>query len=456
MKHATAPQALAALPTETLALVEAVLAAADRKLRSVYLVGGPVRDLLLGRPLRDVDLIVGAVGGEGAEALAREAAPEGARVVAHERFGTVHLESPEAQIDLATLRSERYAHPGALPTIAPGDLGDDLRRRDFSVNALALPLSKAARAVHPRIVAVDDGLRDLTERRLRVLHPDSFRDDPTRALRAARLAPRLGFTLTRGSRSALHDALRSGAFGRVSGDRLRRELEKLFADARLGLNPAEALRLLADWQVLGALEPELALPRAAVAPLRRLGRAIERSPWRGGRWRPWGSGLAVWLSPLAPALRRRTLARFSVRGELAGRIAAFPRTGDRCLRALAQARGRGAIDAVLGELDEESLHALHALAPVPARRRIARFAGEDRWRRPPITGDDLVALGLVGPDVGRALARIRAAYLDGAVQGRDEAIALALELGRRRARAQLAASHAAGRGTRGRSPRTHR
>ncbi len=454
MRNATAAEALAALPRGAVALVEAVVAAADSKMWPLYLVGGPVRDLLLDRPVRDVDLIVEAPAEGDTRDLARRAAPAGVRVVSHDRFGTVRLEGSDAHLDLATMRSESYAHPGALPKVVPGGLDDDLRRRDFSVNALALPLSKAARAAHPRIVAVDDGLRDLAERRLRVLHPNSFRDDPTRALRAARLAPRLGFTLTRGSRSALRDALREGAFGRVSGERLRRELEKLFEDARLGLDPAEALRRLASWQVLGALEPELVLSREAVTPLRRLGRAIERPPWRGGRWRPWSAGLAVWLSPLGPALRRRTLARFAVRGEIVQRIVDFPKQRDHCLRELAQARGRGAIDTALGGLDEESLHAVHAWAKAPDRRRIARFANEDRWRRPPISGDDLVALGLAGPDVGRALARIRTAYLDGGVAGRDEAIALALELGRHRGRVQPAARGAAKRG--GRGPRRGR
>jgi tRNA nucleotidyltransferase (CCA-adding enzyme) len=222
----------------------------------------------------------------------------------------------------------------------------------------------------------------------------------------------------------------------VSGERLRRELVKLFDDAALGLDPALALRLLEGWHVLGALEPGLGVPRSAHAPLRRLGRAVVGPPFRRGRWRIWVSGLALWLAPLAPALRRSTLARFAVRGALVQRITGFPRLRDEKLRALARARGRGAIDAALADLDEEWLHALWAVAAPPARRRIVRYADEDRARRAPVSGADLVALGLSGPEIGRALRRIRAAFLDGALQTRDEAIALARELGaRRRSRA---------------------
>ncbi len=423
-----------AVPASTAPLLRSLVEAADAKGFAVYAVGGPVRDWLLGRGIADLDLIVEAREGEGAEALGRAVAPGAVRLHSHDRFGTLTLEGPGGAIDLATVRRETYSHPGALPTTVPGTLEEDLRRRDFSVNALALSLSRVARARHPGVIDVEGGLADLEERRLRVLHQGSFSDDPTRALRAARLAPRLGFALTRDSRSALRDALRLGAFGRVSGERLRHEIEKLFQDAALGLDPTLALRLLEGWHVLGALEPGLTLPRAVHAPLRRLGRAVAVPPWRRGRWRVWLSGLALWLSPLSPALRRRVLARFAVRGASAEWVSGFPKLREEKLHVLQRARGRGAIDAALGDLDEDGLHALWAVAPPPARRRVARFAGEDRGRRAPVSGSDLLPLGLSGPELGRALARIRAAFLDGGVRTREEAIALARELGARRRR----------------------
>lgn len=432
MKSAPRVALLESLPPASRAAVETLVAAATRRGFAVHLVGGPVRDFLLGRPVRDADLVIeDRIPGAALE-LAREALP-GARIVAHGRFGTVRIDLPDARVDLATVRSEHYPHPGSLPIVAAGGLDDDLRRRDFSVNALAVPLTPRAREGRPAIVDLCAGEADLAGRTLRILHDRSFHDDPTRALRAARLGARLGFGLSRGSRAALRDALRDGAFGRVSGDRLRRELEKLFDDAAEGTEPALVLRLLDEWHVLAALEPGLRLPRAAVAPLRRLGRLLAAPPWPSPRLRRLVAGLAVWLAPLDGGLRQRTLQRVSVRGELAARIAAFPRQRDVALRELEKARGRGAIDAALGRLGEEDLLALLAFAAPTPRRRILRYAIEDRPRRLPVNGEDLLALGLVGPSVGKALATIRAGLLDGRVNGREDALALAREFGRRRA-----------------------
>lgn len=424
---------LRAMPGPCADLVRAVLAAANEHAAAVYLVGGPVRDWLLDRPLRDVDLVV-EPGGSDALTLVQTAAPPDARIVAHDRFGTVSLSAAGGAVDLATTRKESYEHPGALPGVEPAAIAEDLWRRDFSVNALALPLSKLARSRHSGIVDPTGGVADLERKTLRILHDRSFHDDPTRVLRAARLAPRLGLNVSRSSRGALRGALRDGAFGRVSGERLRRELLKLFDDAAIGLDPARALRLLSDWHVLSVLEPGLGYEASVTAPLRRVGRAVAKSPWRANRWRPWATGLAVWLAPLAPGLRRRTLRRFAVRGGLADRIAAMPGLRDRTLRALAKARGRGAIDAALRELPEEELHALFAWADPGLRRRIARYATEDRHQRLPINGSDLAALGLSGPAVGRTLERVRIAVLDGAVTTREESLVLAAELARRRAR----------------------
>src|SRR5262249_33495457 len=266
-----------------------------------------------------------------------------------------------------------------------------------------------------------------------ILHPRSFHDDPTRALRAARLAARLDFRLSRGSRSALRSALRDGVFGAVSGERLRREIEKLFADATLGADPSATLRLLDAWYVLAAREPGLSLPRAGVVRRRRRGRAIAAPLWPspppGSRAaRPWAIGLALWLAELGAPLRRRALRRLAVRGETAERVEQFPQQRDRWLRALARSRGRGAIDALLGALDEEAALALWCCAPSAGRRRIERWAREDRARHIPVSGRDLLAEGLSGPALGAGLARIRAAWLDGALRSREEALALAREL----------------------------
>jgi len=432
LKSPSPDEILSRLEDEPAAVVHALTKQADAYEQALFLVGGPVRDFLLDRPIRDVDLLVLRNGKRGAVELARAGSVSGAEVVAHDRFGTVVIKHGDSGVDIATARRESYPHPGALPLVEEGTLQEDLLRRDFSVNALALPLSLAARNAHPDVVDCAEGMADLGQGQLRILHAHSFHDDPTRALRAARLAPRLAFALSRDSRTKLRDALRDGAFGRVSGDRLRREFVKLFDDAAVGLDPSRALRLLSEWHVLAALEPGLSLDRESVVPLRRLGRAISDPPWHGSRWRPWVVGLALWLAPMAPNLRRRTLRRLSVRGETAKRIGTFARSRDGWIRAVERARGRGAVDAVLRQLDEEELQSLHATVAPALRRRIVRYANEDRSRRLPINGDDLMAAGLEGPAIGRALARIRIAFLDGRVKDRSESLALAREFYRRR------------------------
>lgn len=434
-----------ALPPRLRACIARVVAAAEEQGAQVFLVGGPVRDLLLGRPLRDADLTVAPPPGRtrpAASEIAR-AAKTGAseRVVAHQRFATVQFHGDWGALDLATLRSERYAAPGALPITRQGTLAEDLRRRDFTVNALALPLGAAARAAHPPLVDIGGGLADLAARQLRIFHPRSFHDDPTRALRAARLAPRLGFRLHPASRAALREALASAALNAVSGERIRAELVKLFAEPALGLDPAAALGLLARWRVLAALEPGLSLPATAAGPLRRLGRLLaagEAQRLSPGARHPqnWLAGLMLWFAPLPLPLRQRALRRLAVRGKDARRVMAYARLRGRVLHGL-RGRSRGALDAVLGALPAEELLALWAGAQPGLRRRIARYAREDRGAATPLSGGDLLRLGLRGPEIGRALARLRAAHLDGKLKSRAAALELARGLARRAARRRL-------------------
>jgi len=410
---------------------QTVLEHADAADIPVYACGGPVRDLLLNRPIRDVDLLVESEHSEGLETVIEALEGQGVACTRHGRFGTFALQRGKASLDLAMARSETYARPGALPAIAPATLREDLHRRDFRVNALAVPLCGRGHPRRAAVLAVEGALSDLRAGRLEVLHTRSFHDDPTRALRAARLAARLGFRLSPRARTALTSAVRDGAFGGVSGDRLRREIEKTFSDSRLGLDPAAALRLLRDWHVLGALEPGLELPRTVITPIRRLGRTLQAPPWDLMRHRPWVAGLSLYLAEFPPPLRRRAIARFSISGATQTRIFDFRRLRDRLSARLARSRGRGSVDGELSGLAEEQVLALYAGAPISVRRKIVRWAREDRHRRTGLTGDDLRQIGLEGPAIGRVLARVRIAYLDGAVSSREDALTLSRELARR-------------------------
>lgn len=445
-----------ALPAAARAPVARLLAAADRRGAALYLVGGPVRDLLLGLPLRDLDFCVHAGqqaarqrGRPGAPAqnvekagalaatLAKDTAQGAESIRTHARFGTAQLHCGELVIDLATMRDEHYRHPGALPVPAPADLLPDLRRRDFTVNALAVPLSKAARRASPKLVDPGQGRADLKTRRLRIFHPRSFHDDPTRALRAARLGARLGFSLERGSLADLRAALQAGAFAAVSGARILAEFEKLFDDAAgLGLDPARAFTLLERFGVLTALTPGLALPVAARHGLRRLGPALAQhallssaaalpKQQRFPAFRPWLCGLML-FGAAQPAARRRAFAkRLALTGEPARAILEFPTLRARLMRTLGGARGRGDRDALLSGLAPEALLALGAGASAAMLRRMLSHLHEDRACTLPISGADLAASGARGPAIGKALAAVRRALLNGEIRGRREAWALA-------------------------------
>ena len=242
------------------------LLAAAEGVDGVYLVGGAVRDLLLGRDPRELDVVVEGDVGALAAALGDAAA-------AHERFGTATVRDGDCRWDLAAARAEDYAHPGALPDVRPAGIDEDLRRRDVTVNAIALDLRSGA------LLAVEHALDDLAAGRLRVLHDKSLRDDPTRLWRIARYAARLGFEVEPHTAELAAEAVAAGAAERVSGARIGNELRLALAEpdpvaaleaaVRLGLAPwlaPDRERTAAALELLPAGEgrPDLVVLAAAL------------------------------------------------------------------------------------------------------------------------------------------------------------------------------------------------
>ena len=242
------PAMEALLPAATIALLRRAGAAAAREGAALYLVGGSVRDLLLGRPVVDLDLAVEGDGPRIAEALASEL---GGRVSARSQFGTAKLVVGEQTLDVATARLETYDRPGALPTVRPGTLRDDLARRDFTVNAMAAHLGpETFGAIEDRL----GGGADLAQRVLRPLHDGSFVDDATRILRAVRYEHRLGFRMDAPTEAMVR---RDAPYlSTISGDRVRHEVERICQEAR----PEAALARARDLGVLSALLPGLDWP----------------------------------------------------------------------------------------------------------------------------------------------------------------------------------------------------
>ena len=194
---------------------------ADAQGVRAYAVGGCVRDLLLGRSSTEIDV---AVEGD-AIGLARATAQEmGGILTVHEQFGTATVALQKrglARIDFAMCRQERYAASGAYPQVTPGTLAEDLIRRDFTINAMAL---QAQGDTFGALVDPYGGAKDVRARRLRVLHPRSFLDDPSRILRGIRFAARFGCAFEPSTRRWLIEALRDGGLERLNRGRWRKEL----------------------------------------------------------------------------------------------------------------------------------------------------------------------------------------------------------------------------------------
>jgi tRNA nucleotidyltransferase (CCA-adding enzyme) len=392
-----------------------VLAATSRaagEQGGVYLVGGTVRDLLLGEPGFDIDL---AVEGDG-QAFARALAAElGGLLKPHDAFGTAVVEYGDGErVDVVTARREGYSAPAALPTVEPSTIEDDLFRRDFTINAMASALAgpDAGSLVDPF-----EGRRDLEAKTIRVLHDRSFVDDPTRIFRALRYANRYGFELDEHTAALAREAIEAGLVERLSPARLRDELVLLLDEPRAD----EAFVLLETFGADRAIHPGLAADKTARELLRRLLDLRDR----------YGLGIPSWRLGLAALARgvsepRTWLDSLKLRRQDARAIEAAVTAGPRLAAALGEQRDPAEVVALAEPHPPDvPLFAL-ALEDLPA---LHEYFERLRNVRLEVDGADLAALGLAeSPRVGEVLSELRRRKLNGELDGRDSELAAAKEL----------------------------
>ncbi|MEA2390071.1 MAG: hypothetical protein QOK31_180 [Solirubrobacteraceae bacterium] len=375
--------------------------------QGVYLVGGAVRDLLLGGRPVDLDFVVE---GDAAPVATDLANRLGGTARAYEQFGTASVSIGPATYDLARARTETYAEPGALPVVSPAGLDADLRRRDFTVNAIALAVAPPEPG---RLTAAPLALEDLAARRLRVLHDASFQDDPTRLMRLARYGARLGFELEERTGRLAGEAVRSGALSTVSGPRVGQEL-------RLAAREA-------DWFCCFARLAELGLD-AAIHPRFGLDRSLAEDAltFLPADGRPDIVVLAAACRHLLPEEVSALLDRLGFdRAEAAPARALVGRL-QQLASALGAVRRASEIDALLSGSTPEEAALVAALGP---RAQACRWLGELRGVRLEIDGDDLRRAGIgEGPAVGAALAAARAGRLDGELMTREAQLEAALRI----------------------------
>lgn len=424
----------ARLPPARFELLRRIGQQAERLGAATYLVGGPVRDLLLDLPATDLDLVV-----EGdAIALARALAGlYGGRTSSHSRFGTakwrLNLKSaalraglgphaaqaetlPES-LDLVSARAEFYSHPTALPSVERGSIKLDLHRRDFTINTLAIRLDGG---FFGQLLDPWGGGRDLEARTIRVLHSISFVDDPTRMLRAVRLEQRLGFAIEPRTLELLQEA--RALLARVSGERIRAELALMFDEPQL-------LRILPRLHELGllqAIHPALGWDRWLAARFRQ---AVCDPPPDG--WStPERAALlyALWLYRAGPQAAGEVCDRLHMPQALRAAAVEAARLAEPLERLPRGVRPSQVVTLLEGR-PEGALAAAAVAAGRAGRQAVRRYLTAWRHVRPRSSGDDLRAAGLPpGPAYARILRALRDAWLDGGVSTAAEEAGLLEQL----------------------------
>lgn len=414
------------LTPESLAVIRLIKMEAERLDLPLYIVGGSVRDLLLGRSIKDLDFTVEGDAARLAEALLRRYA---GKVVFHSRFGTATwsldettlrrlnvplLGSPAypSSLDLISARSETYSQPGILPTVKRSPIDDDLRRRDFTINAMALRLD----GIHyGQLHDPLDGQDDLTHRLIRVLHDRSFVDDPTRMIRAARYAERYIFRIEQETLHLINNEARQ-ILSVLSGERLRHEFDLIFEEE----NPSAMLHRLAELDLLNPINPVLhhanfELPFIDVLPAEFGGITIPdiHSIKQTLGW-------ILWLMPLSAFDIDNLARRFDFPALLTKSVQAASALLTKLPTMVAWKPSQWTF--YLEELPSTSVYAVYLMRMEPALRDYLVI-----WRkvRPTINGNDLKQRGLQpGPRFTDILRQLRAAWLDGEVQSREEELKL--------------------------------
>ncbi|MBI3807082.1 MAG: CCA tRNA nucleotidyltransferase [Nitrospirae bacterium] len=419
------------LPKKILRLLRQVGALADKQGVALYLVGGVVRDLLLKRENWDLDL---TVEGDGI-AFARLVADRyRAGLAVFERFATARLAFPDGlKMDIATTRRESYAQPALLPTVQPASIEEDLSRRDFTINAVAMQLNSLQ---FGRLLDPYGGQRDLGARMIRVLHAGSFQDDPTRIFRAIRFEQRFGFRLERATVRLLAQAAATNLIQQLSGPRLKNEILLLCAEH----DPVRAIARLGQLKLLRFLHRRLcytknvkrmvaAVPKALVWWARRFpDSAIDRP--------------IVYLMALSsesgPAVVATMIRRLALSREQAKRVNTGGRRVDYALKRLTDkgtARPSQAYR-LLADFSDEVLVLLLAKQVSKQqrvglnllKRRLVAYM-KNRTIKTALTGRDLQAMGLEpGPEYKTILEKLLDARIDGIITTEADERALAYRL----------------------------
>jgi tRNA nucleotidyltransferase (CCA-adding enzyme) len=391
------------LPAELVEFMQKAGEVAARQGQSLYLVGGVVRDLFLRRTNLDLDLVVD---GDAIKLAQRLAGIIPARITTHSRFNTAKLRWDKWSVDLATVRSETYDRPGALPRVKTGTLATDLFRRDFTINAMAIELTASR---YGQLIDLYGGRDDLEHRLIRILHDKSFIDDATRIWRALRYEQRLDFRLEAHTRRRLKRDV--PMLDTISGDRVRHELELVLKEEL----PEKVLHRAEELGVLGRLHPSL---KGSGWLAKKFGQAR-------GLYYPESPPVGLYLALLGYRLTedesKELIAYLRPAKPLAQTIrdTLDLKAG---LEVLADSRlPRSSLYYLLEGYSPTGITANQLATDSPvARRHLKLYLGKLRYIKPALTGDDLLKMGIrPGPRMKEILHRLHTTRLDGKVRSKQ-------------------------------------
>ena len=424
MKNRVAKNAvLRRLPHEPLSLLRVLGKRADEACVSLYLVGGVVRDLLLKRENWDFDL---TVEGDGIAFARLVAVRYGAGLAVFERFATARLTFPNGlKMDIATTRRESYAQPALLPTVQPASIEEDLSRRDFTINAIAVQLNTKQ---FGRMLDPYGGQRDLRARTIRVLHEGSFQDDPTRIFRAIRFEQRFGFHLERTTSRLLAKAASKNLVHQLSGPRLQNQIMFLLDDR----DPVRAITRLARLKLLRFLHRRLRYTKNVKQVVAAAPKALA---WWAHRFpdsvidRPIVYLMAL-LNECSPAVVAAIIRRLALSREQAKKVNTGRRRVARLLKRFTDPGTvrQSQIFRLLEDFSDEALVLL--LAKQQRLKSVVRLSllkrqlvayMKNRTMKTLLTGRDLQAMGLLpGPRYKTILGKLLDARIDGMITSKAD------------------------------------
>lgn len=399
------------LPAKVASFIRVAGKIAEKTGMSMYLVGGIVRDLLIGRQSKDIDIMVE---GDAIAVAASMSKILGSKPTIHKRFGTATFKLGEYRIDLATCRSETYNHPGALPSIKPGSIKEDLFRRDFTVNAMAACINTSRFGA---IIDLYGGQKDLEKKLIRILHDRSFTDDATRIMRAVRYEQRLGFKLEPKTARILRRDL--DMLDMISGDRLRHEVILWLEELQSGKILGRAFKL----GILAKLHPALQWDRHTA-------KAFRDAAAIPGNLHPIQLGFAILIYNLNKEQLGELLNRLNIRGgeleeiarhtlSLRSNLTLFDRKSMKPSEIYLKLKG----------FNGSAVRANHLLSTSEnVRSNLELYLAKLHRVKTLLNGEDLAKLGVPrGRKMGIILEKLLIARLDGKIKSRPDEERMALQ-----------------------------